>query len=67
MNVHGFWSKANRANRKDRSVLRTQPQPPPGRLSPMHYADYETWRDHPDQVAVARALVAKCPLPEVKR
>lgn len=66
MNVHGFWNKANAANKKDRSTHAHVPHAPPSRLDPQLLPE-GTWRDHPDQAAVARALDAKCTLPEVRQ
>jgi len=81
MNVHGFWNKANARNFKDKSVLKVNIEGmvkwPCGCIG--YRVDYdergcgehgggpESWRGHPDQAAVARALEAKCPLPEVKQ
>lgn len=59
MNVHGFWSKANAKNRKDKSVYGHVLHAPPGRTDPQLTPE-GTWRNHPDQPAVERALVAKC-------
>lgn len=66
MNVHGFWNKANARNFKDRSVHTHVPHAPPSRLDPQLLPE-GTWRDHPDQAAVDRALEAKGLLPKVKQ